>query len=161
MIYSGILAALAFSVGVATYLSRRRFSLLVFVLIVGGVVADIWSGDATVVDAGMTFGMAGLSVSALLALLFVLAPFTLLLLVGPTAHNKLYRTLAAFVVALTSVVVSHASVASIVGVSDFGMTVFSVIREYQPLIVTLVAALALIDSMAIRAHRSERGRRSK
>jgi len=150
----GIVIGVACSV-VAVYVTKRRFGPLALALAVGSILSPMWAPSVTMVVAADV--RTSLPLENIIGAILVVLPAFVVLLRGPSVHQKLGRIFSAVFFTLLAIVLLLVPLAPVLVVGAAAQPVYDILLSYKVLIITggLVYGIVDVCSMRSPVHRKD------
>lgn len=145
MSYIVVLSLVAATLFGLSYVTKRRFGVLVLALVAGGMLATMWTETLTPLVASAGLVTVKPPLSSLVAMIITLAPALVLLMGGPTAHGKHERLYGSSVFAVTATVLVFRWLNDALVIEGSGTILHGFIQDYQAVILTICVIAAIFD----------------
>lgn len=146
-----ILAAIAVALFALAFLTKRRFGVLGLGLSAGALLSGSWSGQVATFFTQQGITISGFSTQALAVCLLTLAPALLLLIGGPTYSKKMLALVGSAGFALLGLLLVLGSITPLTNAPTNVQNILDLATTYQPGLVALGVALAVIDMFLARS----------
>jgi hypothetical protein len=141
---AGLLFALAF-------VTKRRFGVLGLGLSAGALLSGTWSTQVASFLESQHIQANGFSSQVIAVCLLTLAPALLLLIGGPTYHKKLLALVGSIGFALLGILLVLGPISPLINAPSNIQHILDLAAKYQPGLVALGVALAVIDMFLARS----------
>jgi len=155
-----ILAGLAVVLFAGAFISKRRFGLLGLALTAGATLSTIWSYDAGLVVSSTGVFPEGVITQAVTQSMVVLLPAILLLFHGYSYKNIIGRIAGSLLFTALALAFLVEPISYAVPLDGIGGDIYSSIRHYKDLIISIGVILAVIDLFFTKpAHLAEKSKK--
>lgn len=152
-----VFAGIAIILFAGAFLSRRRFGLLGLALTAGATLSTIWSYDAGLIVSGTGVFPEGVITQAVTQSLVVLLPAILLLFHGYSYKNSISRIIGSLLFTVLALAFLVEPISYALPLDGIGKVVYSNIRNYKDLIISVGVILAVVDLFFTKpAHLAEK-----
>lgn len=141
---AGLLFALAF-------VTKRRFGVLGLGLSAGALLSGTWSPQVANFLESQHIQTSDFSVQIIAVCLLTLAPALLLLIGGPTYHKKMLALIGSLGFALLGILLVLGPISPLIDAPSNVQNVLELAAKYQPGLVALGVALAVVDMFLARS----------
>lgn len=140
-----VFAGLAILLFAGSFISKRRFGLLGLALTAGATLSTIWSYEAGLVVSATGLVPEGAITQAATQSLVVLLPAILLLFHGYAYKNVVSRIIGSLLFTLLALAFLVEPIGYALPLDGVGNTVYSTIKEYKDVIISVGVILAIVD----------------
>lgn len=155
-----VFAGLAVLLFAGSFISKRRFGLLGLALTAGATLSTIWSYDAGLMVSATGLVPEGVITQAATQSLVVLLPAILLLFHGYAYKNMVSRIVGSLLFTVLALAFLVEPIGYALPLDGIGNTVYSTIKEYKDVIISVGVILAIADlfftkpaHLAAKAHK--------
>lgn len=151
MITLGVFIVLGLVLFGLAFITRRRFGVLGLALAAGSVLSSLWATSLVRIIESSQPQLSGIAVAGYVAAGLVLLPAVLLLFSGPSYKGAHGRVTGALLFAVFALILVAEPLGSALVLDTVGRTIYSVLQQYKPYIITVGVILAVLDLLAVHA----------
>ena len=144
----GIMIGVACSV-VAVYVTKRRFGPLALALAVGSILSPMWAPSVAMVVAADV--RTSLPLENIIGAILVVLPAFVVLLRGPSVHQKLGRIFSAVFFTLLAIVLLLVPLAPVLVVGVAAQPIYDILLSYKVLIITGGLVYGIVDVCSMKS----------
>lgn len=133
------------------FMTRRRFGVLGLALTAGSLLSSLWAVPLVKIIETSRLGLAGIATAGYVAAVLVLLPAVLLLFSGPSYKAAHGRVVGALLFAVFALILVAQPLGSALVLDTIGRTIYDLLQQYKPYIITVGVILAVLDLLAVHA----------